>query len=332
MLGNLWSYKFHSYLIVDWERRNFSVSQSLFPETAQPNLVAIASASSTSDGGISTGAKVGIAVALVVIFILVAAAVGVFLLRRRKRRLQIAAKEEKKREDPSDRIRQGFGKGELDTGTDNQRFEMAGSDPNSKPKVTAPEWVDEKAKFPKDHMDTAEADSKNASVAELGEHKGFARPLHEMYDSSGPSAHPVELPADLPTMELQGSTPGGSPRDSTFTTPSRSANQSPFNRGPSPLSGPSAPSTPIERRSGRTRSSLFGFLNSPAPSSPGAPSRGPSTPHRPQSGSSGSYISPVSRQDTFASPVDQAADPIFSPVSTRSPEDQQGLFGRLLHR
>jgi len=280
----------------------------------------------------STGAKVGTAVAVIVaVVIIVGAVAAFFILRYRKRHQQLVEKEKQMRDDPSERIRQGFAKGELDTGLDNQRFEIAGSNPNDKSKAPMPEWVDEKARYPHDYPDMAEADSKKASVAELGEYKGHVRPLHEMYDPSGPSTHPIELPAEIPTMELHGSTPSGSPRDSAFSTPSRPSSHSPFNRGPSPLSGSPTPSNPFGRWSRYSRSSLFGFLNSPAPSSRSVPSRGPSTSRRQPSEASARYISPVSRQGTFSPPMDRPANQVFSPISP-SPEDRQaGLFGRILH-
>ncbi|KAI9892854.1 MAG: hypothetical protein M1814_001013 [Vezdaea aestivalis] len=83
-----------AYLIVDYERRNFSVSQTLFPENASPRVVPIlnttASSSSSapaksSKKGISGGAIGGIVVGVLLGFAIVGLLVW-FLLRRRRRR------------------------------------------------------------------------------------------------------------------------------------------------------------------------------------------------------------------------------------------------------
>ena len=270
---------FYRYLIVDWEQQNFSISACLFSENSQQNLVAIASASSSSGSGSSTvGIAVGVTVGVVV---LIAAAIAAFFVIRRRKRRQTGANA-KDREDPSEKIRQGFAKGELDTGHDNQRYEMAGSDPNQRKETDdeIPGWVNEKANYPGDRSGMVEADGDGSARAELGgpiAPRTTVRPLHEMHD---PHSQPrFELPADTPG-ELQGSTPSSSVPASPVSSTRRSAGRlsgagglrSPFSKPTSPLSAPSGSPhpSPIDRRLGQTppsagpssgpsRSSFLGF-------------------------------------------------------------------------
>ena len=211
---------------MDWERQNFSIAQCIFSESTQSNLVSISSASSSGSSKSSTvGIAVGVAVGVVV---LIAAAIAAyFLIRRRRRNRQqtgaggAAAAAKRNRDDPSEKIRQGFAKGELDTGHDNQRYEMAGSDPDQAAILAAkhdfPGWVNEKANYPGHREGMVEADGGgggegSAGRAELlggGGHRGTVRPLHEMHD---PSSQPrFELPVEMDSPgELHGSTPGSS--------------------------------------------------------------------------------------------------------------------------
>ena len=266
---------------MDWERQNFSISACVFSENSQQNLVAIASASSSSGSGSSTvGIAVGVTVGVVV---LIAAAIAAFFVIRRRKRRQTGANA-KGREDPSEKIRQGFAKGELDTGHDNQRYEMAGSDPSQTKKTDdndIPGWVNEKANYPGDRAGMVEADGGDGSArAELGgpmAPRNTVRPLHEMHD---PHSQPTfELPADTPG-ELQGSTPGSSMPGSPVSSMRRSAgrlsgaggSRSPFSKPTSPLSAQSGsphpspvdhrldqPSTSAGPSSGPSRSSFLGF-------------------------------------------------------------------------
>ncbi|KAI9819298.1 MAG: hypothetical protein M1827_007455 [Pycnora praestabilis] len=93
-----------AYVIADYERHNFSVSQALFPDTSvPPNLVAIEPRgfSSTSGSGLSTAEIVGIVVA-VVAFILMLLAISAVVWLRRHRRKQSSAEEEKLDPDTKD--------------------------------------------------------------------------------------------------------------------------------------------------------------------------------------------------------------------------------------
>ena len=235
---------------MDWEHQNFSVSACIFAENSQQHLVAITSATSSSS---SSGSKVGIAVGVTVgVVVLIAAAIAAFFVIRRRKRRQTGATG-KGYEDPSEKIRQGYIKGELGTGHDNQRYEMAGSDP-SHTKTTddhdIPGWVNEKANYPGDRSGMVEADGAGSARAELGgpgpvAPRSTVRPLHEMHD---PQSQPrFELPADSPG-ELQGSTPGSSMPGSPVSSTRRSAGtthhragssglfRSPFSKPTSPLS------------------------------------------------------------------------------------------------
>lgn len=74
-----------AYIIADYERRNFSVSQSLFPGTSvAQQIVAIRSPSDTSDtkSGLSAGAIAGIAVGIIVILLI---STALWYIRRRRR-------------------------------------------------------------------------------------------------------------------------------------------------------------------------------------------------------------------------------------------------------
>lgn len=297
------------YLIVDWERRNFSISQCRFSVNSQQDLVAIVPSNDSMESGSSTGRTVGIAVGVVVAVVVIAVTIGVFFfLRWRNRRRNENYTATKIDEDSNDQIRQGF-KGELSTGLDNQRFEMAGSDPKgvqAEHDAAPSGWVDEKGRYPGDRSGIAEVAGGDVSISELPSQSPARQPLHEMYD---PSAQPVELPA-AEIGELQGSTPAVSSRNSIVSSP-RSANRSPFDK-----QGPSL----MNRLSGR-RSSNHEPLPGPGPPDRTAPkpSEGPRTPKRTGTANT-AVISPVSKEGT-TSPDDtrqpsQGLNEIISPVSS----------------
>jgi hypothetical protein len=92
-----------AYLIVDYERGNFTVNQAVFPNPMpDPDIVTIypsdyqppstdtgadsSSSSGSSSGGLSTGAIAGIAVAIAALALLAAVAAVLYLRRRRTRR------------------------------------------------------------------------------------------------------------------------------------------------------------------------------------------------------------------------------------------------------
>ncbi len=83
-------------------------------------------------------------------------------------------------------------KEELGTGTDNQRFESPGSDPQSSEGshyATLAEWVDEKSSYPGRRSRIAEVYGDEMCLELPASHKSIIRP--EMYD---PSVLPTELP------------------------------------------------------------------------------------------------------------------------------------------
>lgn len=137
---------FLRYLIVDYERSNFSISPAVFSDTAPTNLVAIPSINQTlpsniikteqpTSKSISTGAIAGIVVAVVLLLSL--AAIGAFFLVRRRRKRKAAASKEdeydpmaKPEMDGNGRIVPGelFGSdAKLDKSDSLEGFEMEGS-------------------------------------------------------------------------------------------------------------------------------------------------------------------------------------------------------------
>ena len=328
----------YRYLIVDWQRRNFSISQCAFTDNMQENLVPImstASSGSSSSGGSSTGKTVGIAVGVVVVILVVAGIVAAIFWRKYQKNKKLQLKAEGGETPPDETIRQGFGKGELDTGNDNQRFEIAGSDPKPQPYAPVGGWVDEKARYPGDRSNMAEVEGGDSSTAELGPSQRFqTQGFHEMYDPSAPEAHPVELPASIPGRnELEGSNP-----TSVTSLPRQRASRSRFSNPGSPSSPSSTKRRSFKDRfsSGRPQPSRTSTQDS-IPSLPSASSphpnnlRGPSSPP-----STDPIFSPVSRQGTGTFPSDDEGgpsssrgNPIFSPVSPDGPQATLGMFERL---
>ncbi len=323
----------------------------------QQTLVPIKSIGSKSgSGGSSTGKTAGIAVGVVVGVLAIGGAIGAYFFLRHKKYKKISAAKSRSYDLPSpdEVIRQGYDKGELDSGVENQRFEMAGSAPDhSKPEEQGPSaWVDEKGNYPGNRSGMAEADGGGVSVPELtgsASQQRFAlRPLHEMYDPSAPAA---ELPGDHPsTGELHGSNP-----TSAASSPGIFARRNRGSNPGSPISQTSRRRSFRERLSGRRASTLDSLpsLESPARGAPSPPAKDGAAAIG--SGHSGEPFSPVSRQgtftpepisrqgtftpepvsrrgtsDTFASPRSNS-NPLFSPVSptSPSPEMHRGMFERL---
>lgn len=354
-----------SYLKVDYERRTFSLSQSIFSENSKSVLVPITSP--TASTGLSTGVKVGIAIAVVVGGVLLGTLAAFFFIRRRRARRRAAAEAAKSGLNPNEEpIRQGLAKGEMGAGIENSRFEMQGSDGNAlKPYGgRTPPWVEEKSRYPE--AGYAEVDGEEPR-AELGGRPGAPGPgfyggrgLHEMYDPS--SILPVELPGAGLRGEMEGSTPSSSPgvvhsssrppRSSFFkrgsgsaggSRPSSSSRPSPLGRHDSPPSSSSL-FGPFSRRGdaakGQQRSS---DSSAPSPRSPpSSSSRGPSSPAgavrpngfemvSPPPAARGSerrsdhVFSPISRQGT-APTAGSDGDAIMSPISPADEEDWRTGF------
>lgn len=97
------------YLIVDWQRRNFSISQCAFTDNMQENLVPIMSAvssGSSSSGGSSTGKTAGIAVGVVGAILIVAGILGVIFWRKHKKTSKYRRATEGEETPPEETIRQ----------------------------------------------------------------------------------------------------------------------------------------------------------------------------------------------------------------------------------
>ena len=337
-----------SYLKVDYERRSFSLSQCIFSENSKTVLVPITSP--TASTGLSTAAKIGIAIAVVVGVVLLAALAAFFFIRRRRARRHAAAEAAKSGLNPNEEpIRQGLAKGEMGAGIENARFEMEGSDGNAlKPYGgRTPPWVDEKSRYPE--AGYAEVDGVD-SRAELGGQPGTpggqgfygGRGLHEMYDPS--SILPVELPGAGLRGEMEGSTPGSSPglvhsssrppRSSFFkrssgggsgsSRPSSSSQPSPVGRHDSPPSSSSL-FGPFSRRrdaaKGQQQQRSSAGSSAPSPRSPpSSSSRGPSSPAR--------GVRP-NRYEMVSSPAaarrsERSSDQVFSPISRQGTAPMAG--------
>lgn len=318
----------------------------------QQTLVAINPVDDDSDsGGSSSGKTAGIAAGVVVGVLAIAGAIGIFFFLRRRKYNKISS-EQSHNDEPDateEVIRHGYDKGELGTGTENQRYEMPGSGPappDLADQVTS-EWVDEKSHQPGNLM--AEADGGGVSVPELtgsaSQRAVAMRPLHEMYDPSAPA---TELPGDAPSPgELHGSNPT-SPASSPGIFARRNLNRG--SNAASPISQTSRRRSFRDRLSGRRASTIESLpsLDSPAHGAPSPPTRDDAAAAAAAavgSGHSGEPFSPVSRADTFTpepvsregtvdgfpSPRSNNSNPLFSPVSPTgpSPEMNRGVFERL---
>ncbi|MCJ1382778.1 hypothetical protein MMC17_005891 [Xylographa soralifera] len=286
-----------AYLIVDWERGNFSLSQCIWPDNLGSNLVTISppinstspssqpsTASTTSGSGSNT---IGIAVGVAIGVLFVVSAIALFFVIRRKKSRKLA----------------GFTarKAELDNDTERPRYEVQGSQPlksdaESIQLLTRPPSFTDKGTHP--------ALATNPATVTLSELKGDDQQSpsgstyahHGMY---GSSFAPVELPAADP-QELLGSSPepahlsGPSSLSSTPLMDSDELDVSPVARasGASPIGRSHGPSS-LDRVA-----SIRGFFSRPAYRRqettdflPGSPSGG-----NPGDGAFFSPISPVERE------------------------------------
>ena len=324
-----------AYLLVDYERNNFSISQCSFQDGESQKLIGIPpvpssnpsnstnattpgnTETSTNHSAIVIGGAVGASVLVVAIVISI---VGFLLFKRRraKRREEKAKADLAKAEDEAaERVRLGFDKAELGT-AGHARYEMGGSEI---PGPSLPPLAKEKADYFDDRTDKHELIASNVQF-ELHEQKGS---VYEMYDSS---AVPVELPADMP-REMPAAFP--SRRSSALTPSFQSArgtpppHASPFNDPPeqissrSPVSGRSSGHlSPVDRRMGPTpptRSSTLRSLPFPPPSPNHS---GPSSPTdrslnaSPPSDGIFSPISPIIGSEDGLSPPSRRPSPSLS--------------------
>lgn len=337
-----------AYLTVDWERQNFSISECIFPEDLQQNLVAIQSPSDTaSSGGSSTGKTVGIAVGVVVGVLVIAAAIGLVLWKKHRAK-QEAEKEKAEKAKMIDndieyQHRQGF-KQELGVGNEYQRYEMQGSTPEeakAKAEAAQAQWIDEKARYPGERSGVAEVAGGDVFRSEVAagdvsrpelppSHGGPLRPFHELYD---PSAPPAELPGDL-VGELEGSIPALSNQASFSSSRRRSSNR---NNPGSPLSQSSGRFSLANRVSRGKRQSRDSTpnLHITAPTPPPKPVAGPSSPPpsvRPTSRRhpSSDIYSPLSNEDIISpgntGTAVRGGPNVFGPTSPATPEASRRSF------
>ena len=328
-----------AYLTVDWERQNFSISECLFPQNMQQDLVAIQSPTATTkSGGSSTGKTVGIAVGVVVAVLVVVAAIGAYLWRKHKAKLESEKEQAEKAKmlehERNDQQRQGF-KPELGAGNDHTRFEMQGSTPKPMAKAEAAQgqWIDEKGRYHGSESGMAEAAGPDVSRSEAfagdvprPELPSSHAPLHEMYDQS---ASPAELPGDT-VGELEGSVPALSSHPSLSSSRRRSLNRS-------------APGSPLSQSSGRrsllhrvSRAKQSRDYSTPGPHAtvpdpPPPPSVRPASRRAPSDG----VYSPLANEDvvspgTAAGTAVRGGTNIFSPVSPPSAEPARGNFWKRL--
>ncbi|KAK8252635.1 peptidase aspartic [Phyllosticta capitalensis] len=197
----------NAHVIANYDNSTFNVAPALFPDNGvAANIVPIQNATVTDDGssGLSTGAKAGIAVAVVCIALIVLAILGWFLYRRRKQqRLEreakaaaeakeaevaaaAAAEEEKRRGNELDAL-------------GNSRHEMQGDSEQLKAEMAAGEEAQKRAEMSAgdDAMKRAEM-----SAGQDGEKRAelYAPHVQAVYEMP---AEPIDLPL-LETPETAG--------------------------------------------------------------------------------------------------------------------------------
>lgn len=207
-----------AYLVVDYERRNFSISQATFSNPMPAEHIITINSPSTSTGsssGLGTGAIAGIAVGGAAAVIIVALALFFFLFRRRRREKARLAELE------------------------NTQKNASASDASK---------GDYKPVADGDVANMAEADSRQVAELGGGTYIGTADPKLAPTDSLSElparehSQVPTELPSPPPVFEMPGDThyggmrPGMSPEPSPGLQPSPHASMNSSATGPSPIS------------------------------------------------------------------------------------------------
>ncbi|KAL8801024.1 MAG: hypothetical protein Q9182_004768 [Xanthomendoza sp. 2 TL-2023] len=222
-----------AYLVVDWERSNFSISQCLFdPDISQQNLIPIkpVNGSTYQDTGPSNGKITGIAVGIAVAVVLFVGGIAAYFFgRKRQRRHQTDEDMTRGPDDEAEKIRRGFAKAELDTDPSHALYEMGDPTADHLANTTLDLMVGD-IKHPTSHVELvggqmmAEMNGSGQHASELSSYKGFSGPFHEMYD---PSIRPVELPADFPQELPASPLPVASRESNSLTGITRSTNMSP---------------------------------------------------------------------------------------------------------
>lgn len=332
-----------AYLTVDWERQNFSISECVFPENMQQNLVAIQSPSATtSSGGSSTGKTVGIAVGVIVGVLVIAAAVGAFLWKKhqakRESEKEKAEKAKMLETDLEDQHRHGF-KQELGVDNEHERFEVQGSTPaeaKAHADAAQAQLMDEKAGYPGERSGMAEVAGGDVYRSEVAAGDvprpelpgGSSRPFHELYNPPMPL---VELPGDS-VGEMEGSTPPLSNQASFSSSRRRSSNKNDAGSPLSESSGRFSLANRVSRGKYRSRDSnpsLHTTAPTPPPKSATGPSiPPPSIPSTSRRIPSSDIYSPLSNEDVMSpgnagTAVREDLD-VSNPISPPSPEASRG--------
>ncbi|KAI9881481.1 MAG: hypothetical protein M1830_000044 [Pleopsidium flavum] len=235
-----------AYLIVDWERSNFSISQCLFSESLSQQIVTIRSinatsnsnvppsnsdSASTQNSSISSGAIAGIVVGTILFVALLVVGLALFLMRKRKKKTysytDTAELPVPSSYRPAEHITRFFGRKELgDTGKYSRGHELEGKH------ITLPELgsasVPEKAYAELDANEPGSRGSQGSQthihelvgedfIAELPSADLTTRSLHEEIRSPALSS-PTSSPTSSPCLPSRNSPV--SPARTSFVPPS----------------------------------------------------------------------------------------------------------------
>lgn len=274
---------------MDWERKNFSLSQCIFKDNSPQKLVAIEAAPVASTSVVPTpkassghGKTVGIAVGVTVSVVVVAILVAVGFCLRRRRKPAAKADSSKPHENLAN-VQQRSSAKELNA-KENAIYEVEGSGHPRNVQTNTPRplppWAPEKGSFPGDMTEMTE----EQGVPDLSQSEPLLGLVPEMY---GSPTSPVELPA----------TSLGELPDSRITRNVSSAGSSSSNRR--------------SRGFFSSRSSTPGFLPSPASGA---------SPPNPLAGGQ-----PTSDRPTTSSPP---GNEVFSPISPIAEGENSTSQGR----
>lgn len=292
------------YLTIDWERKNFSISQSVFDDAAlngAPQLVAILpkdavptqmpSSTPAAKSSTSIGEIVGIVVGVIVILALLIGGFAIFKLKQRKKNR--SPEPPTPAPAPPDlsaysQNQVSYSKGELPTGPGHEVYELPHGSASKSPSAA---WV--RSEKPSDFEGGTRAigikDAQPYTSELPSPDPDLSRPSQLVHEMDSPSLRPVvpELAANDPPkpQTLYGSSLDDPPEHGTLP-PYRSDTTSPIPRsmGPSPLSQPSespptmhatgGPARPGLHSRTSTMTSLPSTRNSiPSNVFPGAPNR-----------------------------------------------------------
>lgn len=261
------------YLTIDWERKNFSISQSVFDDAAlngAPQLVAILpkdavptqmpSPTPAAKSSTSTGEIVGIVVGVIALLALLILGFAIFKRKQRKKN--------RSPEPPTpapaapdlsaySQNQDSYSKGELPTGLENERYELPSKSPSAA-------WL--RSEKPSDFEGGTRAigikDNQTYTPELASPDPELSRPSQPVHEMDSPSLRPVvpELAAHDPPkpQTLYGSSLDDPPEHGPLP-PYRSENTSPIPRSmaPSPLSQPSESPPTMHATGGPARPGLY---------------------------------------------------------------------------